>query len=111
LVVHTHDCHSIGKGQHERDNWVDVEWAPDAAQLFEVGIRIVAENRRGVLAKIAAEIAAGGSDIQNIGMGDDNGVYTKLNFTIQVANRQHLARIMRGLRRIPEVQRITRTMA
>ena len=109
LMVHTHDCRSIGKKHHERDNWVDVEWEPNTTQLFEVGIRIVAENRRGVLAKVAAEIAAGGSDIQNVSMDDDRSMYTTLNFTLQVSNRVHLARLMRGLRHIPEVLRITRT--
>ncbi len=108
LVVHTHDCHSVGKTHHERDNWVDVEWEPSTERLFEVGIRIVAENRRGVLAKVAAEIAAGGSDIQNVNMDEETGLYTTLNFTLQVANRVHFARIIRGLRRIPEVMRITR---
>ena len=109
LLVHTHDCRNIGKTHHERDNWVDVEWEPATNQLFEVGIRITAENRRGVLAKVAAEIAAGGSDIQNVSMDDESGLYTTLNFTLQVTNRVHLARIMRGLRHIPEVLRITRT--
>ncbi|MFA6313072.1 MAG: bifunctional (p)ppGpp synthetase/guanosine-3',5'-bis(diphosphate) 3'-pyrophosphohydrolase [Sterolibacterium sp.] len=108
LVVHTHDCRSIGKSSHERDNWVDVEWAPGNERLFDVGIRIVTENRRGVLAKITAEIADGGSDIQNVNFDNERGVYTTLNFTLQVMNRVHLARIIRGLRRIPEVVRITR---
>ena len=31
-----------------------------------------------------------------------------LYFTLQVNSRQHLASVMRGLRRIPEVIRITR---
>ena len=108
LVIHTHDCSSIGKTHHERDNWVEVEWEPRSVQSFEVGIRIVAENRRGVLAKVAAEIAAAGSDIQNVNMDDETGLYTTLNFTLQVTNRIHLARIIRGLRHIPEVVRITR---
>ena len=108
LVVHTHDCRSIGKSSHERDNWVDVAWAQGGERLFDVGIRIVTENRRGVLAKITAEIASDGSDIQNINIDNERGVYTTLNFTLQVMNRVHLARIMRGLRRITEVVRITR---
>jgi GTP pyrophosphokinase/guanosine-3',5'-bis(diphosphate) 3'-pyrophosphohydrolase len=36
------------------------------------------------------------------------GLYTTLQFTIQVAHRAHLARIMRSLRLIPEVVRIAR---
>ena len=31
-----------------------------------------------------------------------------MNFTLQVSNRPHLAKIMRALRSIPEVIRITR---
>ena len=38
----------------------------------------------------------------------DEGEYTRLYFTLQVNNRLHLARIMRRLRKIPEVIRITR---
>ena len=110
LVVHAHDCRSINKAGHERDNWVDVEWEPGTEESqFEVNIRIVTENRRGVLAKIASVIAECDSDIQNVNIDDERGIYTTLNFTLQVNNRLHLARIMRGMRRIPEVVRITRT--
>jgi (p)ppGpp synthase/HD superfamily hydrolase len=38
----------------------------------------------------------------------DGGQYTAMHFTLQVSNRLHLADVMRGLRRIPEVTRITR---
>ncbi len=108
LTVHTHDCHNIGKTHHERDNWVDVEWAPENGSHFPAAIRIVTENKRGVLAKIAASIAERNSDIQNVNVDEDHGLHTTLQFVIQVSNRVHLARIMRGLRRIPEVIRIAR---
>jgi guanosine-3',5'-bis(diphosphate) 3'-pyrophosphohydrolase len=109
LMVHTRDCRSIGKSRHERDNnWVNVEWEQGSGSLFEVGIRIVTENRRGVLARMAALIAEADSDIQNVSMEDDHGLYTTLQFSLQVTGRVHLARIMRSLRRIPEVMRIIR---
>ena len=108
LVVHTHDCKTIAKLRGERDGWIDVEWQPEAEHLFEVGIRIIAENRRGVLAKVAAEISGNNSDIRNVIMDEDQGVYSILQFTLQVTDRQHLARIMRSLRRLPEVVRIQR---
>jgi hypothetical protein len=41
-------------------------------------------------------------------MDDDSGEATTLFFTLQVTDRVHLARILRALRRIPEVVRITR---
>ncbi|HTJ97163.1 MAG TPA: bifunctional (p)ppGpp synthetase/guanosine-3',5'-bis(diphosphate) 3'-pyrophosphohydrolase [Rhodocyclaceae bacterium] len=108
LVVHTHDCKTIAKSRGDRDGWVDVEWQPAADRLFQVAIRIVAENRRGVLAKVSAEISNNNSDIQNVSIEEESGMYSALHFTLQVIDRQHLARIMRGLRRLPEVVRIQR---
>ena len=109
LVVHLADCPSIsGRGRGERNKWVDVEWERDGGRLFEVAIKIEAENRRGVLAKVAAEIAEAGSNIQHVTMDDEQGVYTSLYFTLQVSNRVHLARILRALRHIPEVVSISR---
>jgi (p)ppGpp synthase/HD superfamily hydrolase len=35
-------------------------------------------------------------------------MYATNRFTLEVANREHLARVMRALRRIPEVIRIAR---
>ena len=108
LVVHTHDCPAIAKLRSERDSWVDVEWEPAITGIFEASIRVVVKNVRGVLARIATGIAEAGSNIVNISMDDDSGEATTLFFTLQVGDRVHLARILRALRRIPEVVRITR---
>ncbi len=108
LVVHTHDCRAISKLRSERGNWVDVEWEPGITGLFEASIKVVAKNVRGVLARIAAGIAEAGSNIINISMDDDSGEATTLFFTLQVSDRVHLAHILRALRRIQEVVRITR---
>ncbi|HWT54053.1 MAG TPA: bifunctional (p)ppGpp synthetase/guanosine-3',5'-bis(diphosphate) 3'-pyrophosphohydrolase [Rhodocyclaceae bacterium] len=108
LIVHTHDCKTIAKQRGDRDGWIDVEWQPEAEHLFEVGIRVIAENRRGVLARVASEISASNSDIMNVSIDEGQGLYSMLQFTLQVTDRQHLARIMRSLRRLPEVVRIQR---
>jgi guanosine-3',5'-bis(diphosphate) 3'-pyrophosphohydrolase len=108
LVVHTHDCLAIAKLRSERGNWVDVEWEPEIKGMFEASIRVVAKNERGVLARLASEIAETGSNIVNVSMDEDTGEATTLFFTLQVSDRIHLALILRALRRIPEVIRITR---
>jgi guanosine-3',5'-bis(diphosphate) 3'-pyrophosphohydrolase len=108
LVVHTHDCPAIAKLRSERGNWIDVEWEAEITGMFEASIRVIAKNVRGVLARLAAGIAEAGSNIVNISMDDDSGEATTLFFTLQVTDRIHLARILRALRRVPEVVRITR---
>ncbi len=109
MVVHTHDCPVLAKMRLDPDKMLDIEWAPDTKKLFDVNIKIVAANQRGVLAKVAAEIAENGSNIENVAMDPQDGSqYTTMHFTLQVMNRRHLATILRGLRRVPEVMRIAR---
>jgi GTP pyrophosphokinase len=109
MVIHTHDCSVITKARHDPDRVLDVAWDPETRKPFEVSIKLMAANQRGVLAKVAAEIAEAGSNIQNVAVDPEDGSsYTNMFFTLQVSNRLHLARIMRALRRIPEVVRISR---
>ncbi len=109
MVVHTHDCPVIAKSHRDPDRLLDVQWDANPSKLFDVGIRLVVANQRGVLAKVAAEIAAAESNIQNVAVDpEDGGTYTGMRFTVQVMNRMHLARIVRDLRKIPEVVRINR---
>ena len=109
MVVHTHDCPVLSKMRVDPDKVLDIEWAPDTRKAFDVSIKIVAANERGVLAKIAAEIAEAGSNIENVAMDPQDGSrYTAMHFTLEVQNRQQLATILRGLRRVPEVMRIAR---
>ena len=108
MVVHTHDCPTAARSRIDRDKWLDVEWAPEVGRMFDVSIRVTVVNERGVLAKVAAAIAEHGSNIDNVSMDEDHSVYTGMQFTLQVTDRLHLARIMRGLRHIPEVIRIAR---
>jgi GTP pyrophosphokinase len=109
LIIHTHDCPSIRTFRSDPDKWLDVEWEAEAGRMFDVQIKVVVGNQRGVLAKVAASIAEHGANIGNVAMEEEDGSpYTILFFTVQVENRMHLARLMRGLRMLPDVVRIFR---
>ena len=110
LVIHTHDCKMIAKSRRkEPDNWVDVDWDPEPDKHFNVAIRALVTNGRGILAKVASEITAADTNITNVHTEDDEtGNYAVMEFAIEVADRAHLARVMRSLRRLQEVVRINR---
>ena len=109
MIIHTHDCPVIAKIHAPPEKILDVEWDPETSKPFDVSIMLTVANQRGVLAKVAAEIAEAGSNIDNISMEEgESSAYTTIHFTLQVTNRMHLAQLMRSLRRIPEVVRIAR---
>src|SRR3954471_11100956 len=109
LVVHQSDCASIVRSRkNEPDQWLDVEWDPRTNRLFQSAVHVMVENQRGVLARVASRIAEAASNIDSITTEDDRGLFTTMHMVLEVMNRQHLARVMRALRRLPDVKKITR---
>jgi len=107
LVIHVNNCPIIAQNKKNAENYLDVAWGKDITRTFEVKLRIVAVNRHGVLARIAAAIAKTESNIDDVDMESEKD-YTTMSFVLQVRNRYHLAQVIRNLRRIKEIARITR---
>jgi len=109
LVVHTAECRAIARSRHnEPGQWIDVEWGRGLTRLFQASIKVMVANERGVLAKVASEIAEAGSNIDSISMEDERSVFASMHFVVEVVDRRHLARVMRALRRLPDVKKLTR---
>lgn len=109
LVVHRESCHNVPDQRERADRSIALEWssAPDAE--FPVAVRAQTRNRRGALAEIAAVIADHGSNIENIAFQERDGHTTAMTFVLTVRNRQHLAQILRSLRRLNDVLRVQRS--
>ena len=110
LRIHTHACRSVRKSRSvEPNNWIHVDWEPDPGQLFDLRIRVTVRDIRGALGRVATGISQSGANIKQVIMdGENPGLTSDLHFLIQVADRQHLAKLIRQLRRIPDVVRIIR---
>ncbi|MEP7183641.1 MAG: bifunctional (p)ppGpp synthetase/guanosine-3',5'-bis(diphosphate) 3'-pyrophosphohydrolase [Betaproteobacteria bacterium] len=109
LIVHTRDCVTLKKQRPDPDQLVDVEWSSDVMGVFDAGIRLLAEDRRGLLAALATAISNAEANIDNVSMEKPDGVgLLAMFFSVQVQDRRHLARVIRALKRVPEVRRIYR---
>ena len=112
LAVHQADCPLAGRGRRaDPERWIDLQWAEDASGLFGAKLSLSAANERGTLARIAVAIAEADSNILNVSMEDESAEQAQLNFKLQVRDRRHLARVMRMLRRVPQVSRVVRVRA
>ena len=110
LVVHTTDCVPAKRLRaKEPDRWIPVQWGTELNRRFDCRIRLLINNEKGILARVAAEIGESDANITYVGMDeDDEHVMTQLRFTIQVKDRVHLAHLIRNLRRVPGVNRVER---
>ena len=71
-------------------------------------MRIVVDNKPGVLATVAAAIAERDSNIENVEYQERDQQTSTLMFTIEVRNRKHLAAVMRRVRNAPVVHAVYR---
>ena len=110
LRIHTHDCNAVRKSKSiEPTKWLHVDWDPDPGQLFDVKIRVVVRHVRGALGRVATGISQSGANIEQVSMdGDNPGLTSEMHFLVQVSDRDHLARLMRHLRHVPDIVRIVR---
>jgi guanosine-3',5'-bis(diphosphate) 3'-pyrophosphohydrolase len=109
MVIHTSTCRNLREHRHPPENFIDVQWEPGIEEEYPVEIAVLVADRRGVLATVAAAIGNADSNIENVAMEERDGLTNTLRFTISVHSRQHLARVMRRVRNIPSVMRISRT--
>ncbi|HMB59839.1 MAG TPA: ACT domain-containing protein, partial [Xanthomonadales bacterium] len=73
-----------------------------------VAVKILANNVPGVLANISSSIAEAGSNIERVAITESNPETSNMLFNISVENRDHMARVLRRLRRNSKVIRVTR---
>jgi GTP pyrophosphokinase len=110
MAIHTTDCR-VAQRIHRRDpgRWIDVAWAPQPGRLFDVAVKVLVKNTKGVFARVAADITSADANIVHIAMDEDVSQESNLlRFVIQVSDRVHLANVMRRVRTNPDVMRIAR---
>ncbi len=108
LVIHRERCRNIDRKNAFKDKWVTVSWAEEHEQDFVATVRVETINQRGVLATLAARIAAAGSNIDDIVFEDKDDKSTTITFAIGVRDRKQLASIIRTLRGNPNVLKASR---
>jgi GTP pyrophosphokinase/guanosine-3',5'-bis(diphosphate) 3'-pyrophosphohydrolase len=110
LIVHTADC-PAGKRLFERDSerWMQVEWADELTRPFETSLHVLVHNGKGVLAQVASAISAAEADITHLDMDPAPATDSvELRLLVGVRDRVHLAEVLRALRRVPVVQKVSR---
>lgn len=108
VVVHHQGCHNIREYRNHPEKWLDVQWDKEVAGEFPVAVAVDVVNRCGVLADVAATVSDLDSNIKAVDIDEKDGVIATIRLVLMVHDRLHLARLMRRLRVLNTVLRITR---
>jgi len=108
VVIHRNSCGNLINFRKQPEKWIAVSWEEDIDRDFSSQIQVEALNKTGLLAEVAAMIADSDSNIEQVSVIDRHEDGTILTFLLQVKDRIHLARIMRNIKRMPSVLRVSR---
>ena len=110
LVVHVSQCAVAQRLQHkDSERFITVDWSDEPIRLFETGVVVTISNGKGVLARVAVELANAEADITHVDMDDEVALDTvDLRLVVAVRDRAHLDAALRNLRRVPSVLRASR---
>jgi len=110
VVIHREACGNLASFRKQPEKWVSVTWQAATDRYFHVEIKAEVTNRMGVLARVASAIAATQTNIDRVSVVERDSDSSMLTFELLVLDRRHLARVIRAIRSMPEVLKVTRTL-
>ncbi|MGH8150859.1 MAG: RelA/SpoT family protein [Steroidobacteraceae bacterium] len=111
IVIHRETCVNVEDYRKHPEKWLPVSWQVATDRYFSSQIRVDVPNRMGMLAAVAAGIASTETNIDHVSVDERDLNTSTLMFELKVRDRKQLARIIRTIRRMPEVLRVARTIA
>jgi len=111
IVIHHHECRNSKEVRKQQSSWIDVEWGQDVSGDFSVELRIELLNQRGTLATIASTISSLDANIESVTIADQDDKVSIDLITLAVKDRVHLANIIRKLKKLFIILKITRIKA
>jgi len=108
MVIHADDCNNIADIRDNPEKCIAVSWDPEVEGEFSVELRVELENQRGIIATLATNITGAEANIEKISTVERDARFSIVNLSLNVKNRVHLARIMKRVRLIKPVTKVTR---
>ncbi|HMY81377.1 MAG TPA: bifunctional (p)ppGpp synthetase/guanosine-3',5'-bis(diphosphate) 3'-pyrophosphohydrolase [Agitococcus sp.] len=110
IVVHRDVCHHlINELRNNPDKCVPLQWAKEVIRDFSSELAIEAVNQRGILAEITRALDLHESNIESINSKQDyDQGHATIIIGISVKNRIHLAQIIKRLRILNGIEKVTR---
>jgi GTP pyrophosphokinase len=109
FVVHVETCNNLNEVRRRTPHEITpARWTSEVEDEFHTVLRINVHRRKGIMAEIAAEISSRDAGVESINIEERNAKISTINVGITVRNRDHLAKIMRRLRRKSTVINVAR---
>ena len=108
VVVHRSNCNNMAEIVSDPEKTTPLRWAEETRGDFGCELLVELENRKGVIAAIANCISGLDVNIEKITMEERDAELSQVRLIVAVPDRLALARVIRRLRTVTSVLRVTR---
>ena len=106
VTIHRTNCINALRMNPERQ--IEVEWNQEVTETYPVKIRIISQDRVGLLADVVGNISKFGANILNAKTETRENKMVDSFFTIGVEDTDHLEKIVSAVKKVKYVQEVKR---
>jgi len=103
LTIHTVDCPNLEALDYDKNRLVEVEWDTSMPSTHSVKVSVIAVDKTGVLANVSAAISECQANISRAEITTREDRKAMLDFVIEIADTDHLGRVMKTIERVDGV--------
>ncbi|MFL2536261.1 MAG: bifunctional GTP diphosphokinase/guanosine-3',5'-bis pyrophosphate 3'-pyrophosphohydrolase [Candidatus Azotimanducaceae bacterium] len=108
IVIHLESCKNMSELREKPEEMMAVRWEDQLDQEFAVELRAELEHEKGLIAVLASTITGADANIDRISIIERDAHLATVNLVINVSDRVHLARVIRKIRHIHNINKILR---
>ncbi|HIE59292.1 MAG TPA: bifunctional (p)ppGpp synthetase/guanosine-3',5'-bis(diphosphate) 3'-pyrophosphohydrolase, partial [Hydrogenothermaceae bacterium] len=105
ITIHIKDCPNVKNILKEHpEKKVDIKWREDLSEAFyNAALRVISENRPGLLAEVSSAIASQKSNISNANIRIRADGKAINDFIISIKNKDHLDKVLSAIKTVKGV--------
>ena len=107
MTVHRANCYNLPISSEETDRLVPVEWEVSRADLFNVHLKAVGQDRKGLLKDMTETISKLNINITSVDIKVKDSV-ASARLIVQVSNLKQLDRVLRKVSEVKSIDKISR---
>jgi GTP pyrophosphokinase len=111
VSVHAVDCANVKNLLYNPEREIEVQWAKQKDDVYQVALTIETADQPGVLARLADAIARAGSNITQIEAETRETGRGLMQIVVELRSRKHLDKLLREVRAVAGVLRVDRRMS
>ncbi|MGI3128863.1 bifunctional GTP diphosphokinase/guanosine-3',5'-bis pyrophosphate 3'-pyrophosphohydrolase [Halopseudomonas pachastrellae] len=108
MVIHQENCRNLADSRHNTEKTLHLTWDKDVSGEFTVELRVELEHQRGIIAQLATGITVADASIDKISVDERDGRVSVVQLVVRVRDRLHLSQLIKRIRNLKGVMRITR---